>query len=225
MIGLSLAVTLAAATALKIDQGDVSRPVADIVSPMWSDQGHRDAAHEVEQIVARLHVSAGMRVADIGAGSGYDTLKLAKVVGVGGRIVAEDVTPAYLTELRHTVIAAGLQNIEIVQGAPGDPRLAPRSIDRAIMVHMYHEIQRPMTMLASLTPAFKPGGVLGIEELDRPTEAHGTPPKLLTCELAAAGYRLVSLKPLVGDIGYFAVFAPPLAPKPGAVDRAKTCRG
>jgi hypothetical protein len=82
-----------------------------------------------------------------------------------------------------------------------------------------------MAILASLAPAFKPGGLLGIEELDRPTQAHGTPPKLLTCELAAAGYRLVDLKPLEGGLGYFAVFAPPATAKLGAVKAARACGG
>jgi SAM-dependent methyltransferase len=204
---------------------DVVRPVADIVSPIWSDPAHRDAAREVDQIVERLKLRAGMRVADIGAGSGYDALRLARVVGPRGEVFAEDVTQAYLRQLRETVKKAGLRNIEIVEGAPGDPRLPPRSIDAAVMVHMYHEIQSPMALLANLAPAFKPGGRLGVEELDRRTEAHGTPPKLLTCELAAAGYRLVGLKSLEGGLGYFAVFKPPASAKGGAATEARACRG
>ena len=82
-----------------------------------------------------------------------------------------------------------------------------------------------MAMLAKLAPAFRPGGRLGIEELDRPTQAHGTPPKLMVCELAAAGYRLIELKPLQGDIGYFAVFSAPLAVMPEAASAARRCRG
>ncbi len=199
--------------------------MADIISPIWSDPAHRDAAREVDQIVARLHLHAGERVADIGAGSGYDTLRLAKVVGPRGRILAEDITPAYLQQLRQTVIRTAPGNVDVIEGDPGDPKLPPRSIDAAIMVHMYHEIQQPLAMLAKLATAFKPGGRLGIEELDRPTQAHGTPPKLLACELAAAGYRLIELKPLKGDIGYFAVFSAPRAVVPDAASAARRCRG
>ena len=94
-----------------------------------------------------------------------------------------------------------------------------------IMVHMYHEIQQPMALLAKLAPAFRTGGKLGVEELDRPTEQHGTPPKLLACELSAAGYRLLSLKPLEGNIGYLAVFSPPTSGHPQAADAAKACHG
>ena len=225
MISLLLIAALALTNGSPAPQGDVARPVADIVSPIWSNPAYRDGAHEVEQIVARLNLRPGMRVADIGAGSGYDTLRLARFVGLKGRIFAEDVTSAYLDQLRATVKETGLKNIDIVEGAAGDPRLPPGSIDAAIMVHMYHEIQQPMALLAKLAPAFKPGGRLGIEELDRPTGAHGTPPKLLTCELAAAGYRLIDLKPLRGGLGYFAVFAPPSSAKLGAANAARACGG
>jgi protein-L-isoaspartate O-methyltransferase len=187
---------------------EVARPVASIVSPIWSNPERRDQAHEVEQIVARLALRPGMTVADVGAGSGYDTLRLAKVVGPRGRVFAEDVTPAYISDLRSTVAAAGANNVTVIEGSAGDPRLPPRSIDAAIMVHMYHEIQQPMALLSALAPAFRAGGRLGIEELDRPTLAHGTPLKLLVCELAAAGYRLIQMSALDGGIGYFAVFQP-----------------
>ena len=73
-------------------------------------------------------------------------------------------------------------------------------------------------------PEVEAGGRLGVEELDRPTEQHGTPPKLLTCELAAVGYRLMSMKPLSGDLGYFAVFSPPSSPRPKAAEEATACR-
>ena len=221
-----LADLLAATSALPSPpRGEVDRPVADIVSPIWSDPVHRDAAHEVDQIAARLHLRAGERVADMGAGSGYDTRRLAKLVGPTGRVFAEDVTPAYLQQLRRAVSAARLGNVEVVQGEPGDPKLLSRSIDAAVMVHMYHEVQQPMGLLTKLARAFRPGGRLGIEELDRPAEAHGTPPKLLTCELAAAGYQLINLQPLTGDIGYFAVFASPSAAKPDAAAAARACHG
>ena len=202
----------------------VQRPVAGIVSPTWGDEAQRDQAHEVGQIAARLNLGRGMTVADIGAGRGYDTLRLARLVGPRGAVIGEDVTASYLQTLAASVKAARLGNIRIVLGTAGDPKLAPRSIDAAIMVHMYHEIQQPYALLARLAPAFRPGGRLGIEELDRPTQYHGTPPKLLTCELAAAGYRQLSLAPLNGGLGYFAVFAPPARPRPITAAAAAACK-
>jgi ubiquinone/menaquinone biosynthesis C-methylase UbiE len=120
---------------------------------------------------------------------------------------------------------AGAKNVTVIQGSAGDPKLPPRSIDAAIMVHMYHEIQQPMALLANLAPAFRAGGRLGVEELDRPTVAHGTPPKLLVCELAAAGYRLVEMAPLTGGLGYFAVFQPPSGPARARAAHGVDCKG
>ncbi len=202
-----------------------ARPVADIVSPTWGDASRRDAAREAEQIAARLSLRPGMILADIGAGSGYDTLRLAKVVAPSGQVIAEDVMPRYLESLKGAVAAGHIANVRTVVGTPADPKLAPGSIDAAIMVHMYHEIQQPYALLYNLAPAFRPGGQLGIEEAARPTALHGTPPALLVCELAAVGYRRLSLAPMTGGMGYFAVFAPPAAarrPKPEAI---RACRG
>jgi SAM-dependent methyltransferase len=201
------------------------RPVAGIVSPTWGDSARRDAAHEADQIAQRLRLHPGETVADIGAGSGYDTLRLARIVAPGGSVVAEDVTARYLQALRASADARHLGNVRIVLGTPGDPKLPPGSIDAAIMVHMYHEIERPYELLYNLAPAFRRGGLLGIEEADRPTEVHGTPPTLLTCELQAVGYRPVSLAQMQGGMGYFAVFAPPdpdHRPKPGQI---RACPG
>ena len=225
MLSSSLALLgVAAIAATTVAFPVVQRPVADIVSPTWGDSSTRDAADEVGQIVARLAIRPGMTVADIGAGAGYDTLRLSGKVGPTGRVFAEDVMAGYLDTLRREVASGPAHNISIVVGDPGDPKLTPNSIDRAIMVHMYHEIARPYALLYHLAGAFRPGGRLGIEELDRPTQNHGTPPRLLTCELNAAGYRSVSLAPLKGGIGYFAVFAAPAAPTPVTARAASACR-
>ncbi len=202
----------------------VQRQVADIVSPTWGDAATRDDADEAGQITMRLGLRPGMTIADIGAGDGYDTLRLSKVVGSRGQVIAEDVTAPYLSTLRASLATRRIGNVHTVVGDPGDPRLSPRSIDRAIMVHMYHEIARPYALLYHLALAFRPGGRLGVEELDRPTQNHGTPPKLLVCELNAAGYRMVELAPLKGGIGYFAVFAAPAAPAMAGARAAAACR-
>ena len=196
------------------------RPVAGIISPHWGDAADRDRAAEVDQIVARLHLKPGEHIADIGAGDGYDSLKLAKVVGPHGRVLAEDITAPYLNILKDKARAAGAVNVIPVLGEPHDPRLAPHSLDAAIMVHMYHEIAQPYALLYNLAPAFKPGARLGVEERNAPTNVHGTPPALLACEFKAVGYREVSVAPMEGGIGYFAIFQPPTPaarPAPGAI--------
>jgi SAM-dependent methyltransferase len=185
------------------------RPVADIVSPIWHDEQERDAAGEIQQVVELLGIRPGMTVADVGAGSGYYVLRLAPIVGLAGRIYAEDVVPDYLSKLRKRVRDLGLQNVVVARGEPHDPRLPARSLDAAILVHMYHEIAQPFGLLYNLAGALKPDARVGIVDAIGPTAKHGTPPELLRCELAAVGYREVSFHPLAGSNAYLEIAAPP----------------
>src|SRR5712675_1684684 len=185
------------------------RPVADIVSPIWHGERERDAAGEPRQLVRLLGIKPGMTVADIGAGSGYYVVRLAPIVGPNGRIIAQDVVPQYLRSLRNRVRDLGLQNVTISLGEPHDPRLPADSLDIAILVHMYHEIAQPYALLYNLVPALKSGARVGVVDAFKSTSEHGTPPSLLRCELAAVGYREISLDRLTGSDAYLAIFAPP----------------
>jgi SAM-dependent methyltransferase len=185
------------------------RPVASIVSPSRSDEEHRDALNETGEIARLLELKSGMTVGDIGAGSGYHTVRLSKLVGAAGSVIAEDVTRDYLTELARRVGRLKLTNVKFARGEPHDPRLPASSLDAAILVHMYHEIAQPYAFLYNLAPALKPGARIGIVDLERPTSEHGTPIELLRCELTAVGYREVATYQLAGDGGYLAVFSPP----------------
>ena len=185
------------------------RPVADIVSPIWHGEKERDRAGESRRLARLLGIKSGMTVADIGAGSGYYVVRLSPIVGPQGRIIAEDVVPEYLRGLRSRVRDLRLQNVTISLGEPHDPRLPADSIDIAILVHMYHEITQPYGLLYNLVPALKSGARVGIVDAYRPTSEHGTPPQLLRCELAAVGYREISLDRLTGSDAYLAIFAPP----------------
>jgi predicted methyltransferase len=185
------------------------RPVAEIVSPTWHNEKERDDAGEPRQVVRLLGIKSGMTVADIGAGSGYYVVRLSPIVGPRGLIIAQDVVPEYLRGLRSRVRDLGLQNVVISLGEPHDPRLPADSLDVAILVHMYHEIAQPCGLLYNLVPALKPGSRVGIVDAYEPTSEHGTPPSLLGCELAAVGYREISLDRLMGSQAYLAIFAPP----------------
>jgi len=186
------------------------RPVADIVSPARSNEKQRNANDETGQLVRLMGLKPGMTVGDIGAGSGYHALRLSTVVGPSGVIVAQDVKAGYLDELARRARRMKLQNVILALGEPHDPRLPPASLDAAILVHMYHEVAQPYAFLHNLAPALKPGARIGIVDLDRPTGAHGTPPDLLRCELAAVGYREAGFHKLAGDdAGYLATFEAP----------------
>jgi predicted methyltransferase len=200
------------------------RPVADIVSPIWHDEKERDDAGEPRQLVRLLGINSGMTIADIGAGSGYYVVRLSPIVGPHGRIIAEDVVPEYLQDLRSRVQDLGLQNVTISLGEPHDPRLPVGSLDIAILVHMYHEIAQPYALLYNLVPALKPGARVGIVDAYRPTSEHGTPPSLLRCEFTAVGYREISLDRLTGSEAYLAIFEPPTIPSRIRPETIVTCK-
>jgi len=196
------------------------RPVARVGSPDWASPPERDAADESGQLIRGLEIQPGMAVADIGAGSGYHTLRLSPAVGPTGVVYAEDIVEQYLSGLRREAARRGLKNIRIVVGKADDPALPPHSVDRAVLVHMYHEIASPYALLWRLAPALRPGGRVGVIDLDRAPQDHGTPPALLKCEFEAVGYREVAFQRLGGGVGYLAVFTPPGAaarPAPQAI--------
>jgi SAM-dependent methyltransferase len=186
-----------------------ARPVARIVTDTWKNEQSRDQAGEAERVMDLLGVKPGLTVADIGAGSGYYTVRLARRVAPTGHVYAEDVVPGYLERLAQRVRSEGLTGtITLLRGDPHDPRLPALSIDRALLVHMYHEVQQPYGLLWNLRPALKPGAKVAIIDARKQTAAHGTPPDLLRCELAAVGYRQTAFYDLQENT-YLAVFVPP----------------
>ena len=185
------------------------RPVASIVSPSRSAEEHRDSLNEAGEIARLLALKSGMTVGDVGAGSGYHTVRLSRLLGPTGSVVAQDVTRDYLVELARRTERLKLTNVMFALGEPHDPRLPASSLDAAILVHMYHEVAQPYAFLYNLAPALKPGARVGIVDLERPTSEHGTPSALLHCEVTAVGYREIATYQLAGDGGYLAVFSAP----------------
>jgi ubiquinone/menaquinone biosynthesis C-methylase UbiE len=193
------------------------RAVSDIVAPRWTDERIRDRQREAARVFEHLSLRPGMAVADIGAGDGYYVARLVPLLGDSGVVFGQDVRDDYLDLLRERAKTARWRTVQIVLGADDDPRLPTRSVDVALMIHMYHEITQPFALLVRLAPAMRPGGQLAILDREAPTGAHGTPIALLTCELRAVGYERVSRIEM--DAGeYLAVFrAPDQAPAPGEI--------
>ena len=185
------------------------RPVAGIVAEEWATEEARDRDGEAEQIMNFLGVGPGMSVADLGAGAGYYTVRVAKRVESTGRVLAEDVAPATLWKLQERVSREHLDNVTPVLGEPHDPRLPFRSVDLVLMVHMYHEVAQPYGLLFNLLPALRPGARVAVIDLDQRTEQHGTPHSLLLCEFHSLGFRQTHWGWMRGKSEYFAVFEPP----------------
>jgi predicted methyltransferase len=198
------------------------RPVAGIVSSHSGQERDRDAQNEAEQVMDFLQIGPGMTVADVGAGDGYFTVRLARRVGPAGRVIATDVVPEHLERLRARLTREGLSNVDLVLSGPDDPALPAGAVDVVLLVRMYHEIEQPYAFMWRLRDALKPGGAVAISERDRATQDHGTPPRLLTCEIEAVGYKERELRDF-GPIGYVAVFAAEgTRPAPSAVSPCRS---
>ena len=198
------------------------RPVAAIVSSRWSNEEARDRLREAEQVMDKADIRPGMTVADIGAGEGYYTIRLAARVGERGRVLAEDIFEPIRDALAERVSRERLENVSVRLGMPADPRLPENSFDRILMVHMYHEIEQPYEFLWRLRPSLKPDGLVIVVDADRQTQNHGTPPALLKCEFAAVGYTQVAMEDMPSAGGYLAAFKA-TGPRP-APEAIRACR-
>jgi SAM-dependent methyltransferase len=202
--GLAFALGHERAVAQRFPEPD--RPVAPIITPAYSDERTRDERGEATRVLDRLGVRPGMRVADIGAGDGYYTVRFARR---GTAVWAEDIKAEYVERLRARLARERIAGVTVLHGTPGDPKLPAASVDLAILAHVYHEVENPYELFYRLWAALAPSARVAIVDNDKPTQEHGTPPALLRCEMAALGYRQVDFLPLAPADGYLAVFTPP----------------
>jgi len=188
-------------------------------------EGHRDPASYIEmlerpdragyqkpeEVVAALELRAGDAVADIGAGSGYFTVRLARAVGPGGRVYAEDVWEAMVGHLKARKTREGLDNVEVVLGSPADPKLPHRALDMAFICNTWHHIADRPRFLENLRFALKPKGRIVIIDYKASKTPVGPPLKMrvpraqVVSDLAAAGFSLVS-EPDILPYQYFLIF-------------------
>ena len=130
----------------------------------WLDRAEREREEQPDLALRLLDIAKGSAVADVGAGSGYMTLKLAKIVGPAGRVYANDLQPAMLDLLRANVAQAKVTNVTPVLGTREDPKLPAGALDLIIMVDVYHELSEPQKMLEKMRAALKPSGRLVLFE-------------------------------------------------------------
>ena len=198
------------------------RDVAPIVGDTFSTEDARDRVGEADDVMSLAQVKPGMSVADVGAGEGYYTVRLAPMVGRKGRVLAEDIVPEVRDSLSDRVQRENLDNVAVKLGTPDNPMLPAQSFDRVFLVHMYHEVQSPYAFLWHLRDGVKRGGLVIVVDSDRPVKRHGIPPAQLRCEFAALGMEPVMFRMRSGGEVYFSAFR--LArPKP-APDRIVACK-
>jgi ubiquinone/menaquinone biosynthesis C-methylase UbiE len=145
-------------------KGRVIAPVMSAEGADWLTRKDRETYEQPEKVLDALKIAPGTTVADIGAGVGYFSLRIARRVGSSGKVLAVDVQSMMLELLKTNRDRERLSNIELVLGTETDPRLSPQSVDLVLMVDVYHEFQYPEEMMAGIRQALKPSGRLVLVE-------------------------------------------------------------
>lgn len=169
-----------------------------------AEEGRREQWQKVDEIFAVMGIRPGATVADVGAGDGFFTSRLARAVGSNGRVFAVDIDDAALERLRRRLQEDGIQNVTVVKGTPDDPKLPEHVLDAALIVNAYHEMQQHQAILSKLRRALKPEGRLVIVEPVRDSRRgrpradqardHEIDPEFVLHDARTAGFRIVGLQ-------------------------------
>ncbi len=157
----------------------------------------RDAWQKPEQIMDALGIADGATVADLGAGGGWFTIRLARRVGPAGVVYAEDIQPQMIESIRRRVEREGLKNVRTVHGTATDPRLPAGQIDAVLIVDTFNELEDPVALLGNVARSLRPRGRLGIVEFKSDGLGPGPAPEEQVDErrvlgaAAQAGLRLI----------------------------------
>ena len=180
--------------------------VMDVRGSAWLDRPEREREEAPTKAVAALDIRPGQTVADIGAGSGYYTVRLAEAVGSAGRVIATDIQPGMLALIRKRTDGMGgsSRRVELVLGTPTESKLPEGAIDMALMVDVYHELAHPQIFLRSVKRALKPAGRLVLIEFRKESswvpirEEHKMSVREARIELEAEGFtfdRVIDVLP------------------------------
>ena len=149
------------------DRMFMGRPIADVMSYLgadWLIRPEREQEERPDEMLDALKLKPGMTVADVGAGVGYTSLRIARRVGPKGTVLATDLQPQMIQMLRSNMREAGVANVKAIQCTPTDPKLPEGAVDLAIMVDVYHECSDPVATLKGIRKALKPDGRLVLVE-------------------------------------------------------------
>ena len=165
----AVAAALALSVVLQAQQrhpisGRLIAPVMGVGGADWLERPERESEEAPSIAIQALKIQPGQVVADIGAGSGYYTVRLAREVGPTGKVYGTDIQQGMLDLLLGNVAKAKLDNVVTVLGTPDDPKLPPGTLDLALMVDVYHELAAPQAFIRKLRASLKPGGRLVLLE-------------------------------------------------------------
>ena len=168
----------------------------------------RDKKLQIDRVMDLLSITKGKSVADIGAGSGWFTVRAARRVGAAGMVYAEDINPQYIQYIDARAKKENLPNVKTVLGTPDDPKLPAASVDAMMLMKVYHEIARPVPVMKLLRGALKPGGKVGIIDRNGSGTDHGLNQDIVEKEMGEAGFKLVAKYDFTKADGqdYFLIF-------------------
>jgi predicted methyltransferase len=175
----------------------------------------RDEKLQVQRVMDILGIKEGTHVADIGAGSGWFTVRAAKRVGSTGIVYAVDINPESIAYINRRIQQDGIGNVQAILSNEDDPRLSKHSIDSVLLLKTYHEVAHPVLLLENLRSSLRSGARVGIIDRNGKGDDHGVSRDVVIQEAAQAGYQLQEQYDFVKGDGqdYFLVFRSNSAPK------------
>jgi SAM-dependent methyltransferase len=174
-------------------------PVMGVSGAEWLERSERELEEMPEAALDAIGIQKGMAVADVGAGVGYFSIRMANRVGPTGKVYANDVQPEMLTMLKQRAAKAKVTNIVTVLGTESDPKLPPKSLDLILLVDVYHEFSQPQVMLQKLRQALKDDGRLVLLEFRKEDpripirQEHKMSVEEVKAEVIPEGFRLDKL--------------------------------
>ena len=141
----------------------IGREIAQVMGHLaadWLERPEREREERPTKLLEALKIKPGEVIADIGAGSGYFTFRLAERTGPKGKVLAVDIQPEMLAIIRQRMKERNVTNIELIQGTESDPKLPAAAVDLILLVDVYHEFSHPWEMTTAMVRALKPGGRL-----------------------------------------------------------------
>ncbi|HVG29646.1 MAG TPA: class I SAM-dependent methyltransferase [Pyrinomonadaceae bacterium] len=168
----------------------------------------REEKLQIDRVMDLLKIREGSAVADIGAGSGWFSVRAARRVGSSGAVYAVDINRDYLNYIEERARKEGLPQVRTILGREDDPLLPARSTDAVLILKTYHEIAEPVRLMKNLRAALREGATVGIIDRNGRGDDHGLDQSVVVKELERAGYRLVESYDFVKPDGmdYFLVF-------------------
>jgi predicted methyltransferase len=175
-------------------------PVMSVAHADWLTRPDRDAEEQPDRVVRELRIQPGSTVADLGAGVGYFTWRLAGAVGETGKVIAVDIQPGMLERLKQNLAERDIHNVDEVLGAEDDPRLPAGQVDLVLLVDVYHELQKPELTMERVRQSLKPGGRVVLIEYRKEDPSipiqplHKMTVREVRDELEPMGFQFVELK-------------------------------